>query len=131
MTPGESSDFGIVHAVHTVGSMHYRHGTKANLLSNKQGNLAIDLNDTGVSDTWFYRLRRREWKLWKPASEQEALRFVYHKVLKAAKKNGWPLEEIFHNGFGYIVERGYGINHPISGHDNHLHIACYRHDWGS
>lgn len=87
-------------------------------ISTPQGKLAIDVNDNDVSDD---RLPFDD--------EQEALRWLYHKTLSIARAEHWPLDEMFHDGFGYIKERGYSHNHPIGGHDHHFHIGWYRLKW--
>lgn len=58
------------------------------------------------------------------SNEQEALKWLYRKTLRFKKGNrAWPLDELFFNGFGYIKELGTSVNHPISNHEDHLHIG--------
>lgn len=129
LSPGENYFFGGVAPVHSDGSMHYRQDVKSNLRDDKQGNLALDVNDRDVSDTVYYRLRRGHWRAWRPQTEHEALMFAYNKILATAKRKGWPLEEVFFNGKGAIVEEQLRVNHPISGHDGHMHAAWYKYQF--
>jgi hypothetical protein len=140
LTPGENHAFGTVNPVH-VGyldrswtSFHYHFGTSATLgvkqsvrgIQTPQGNLAIDLNDTGVSDDNFHRLIRGQWKLWKPKSETEALNYIYDRVLAVCLANHLPLAELFFAYRGYLATDP-THNHVIEGHMDHLHVAFSRH----
>lgn len=127
LSPGENRFFGGVHDVHSDTSMHYRRGTKeSGVRDDLQGDLALDVNDRDVRDTAFYRLRRGQWRAWRPQSEHEALMFAYNKILKVALAKRWPLEEVFFDGKGSIIEEEHRVNHPITGHDGHMHAAWYR-----
>lgn len=107
--------------------MHYRRGNKdSGVRDDLQGDLALDVNDRDVRDTSFYRLRRGHWRMWNPQTEHEALMFAYEKILSTAKKKDWPLEEVFFDGKGSIIEEQHDRNHPIGGHDTHMHVAFYR-----
>ena len=78
---------------------------------------ALDVNDNDPIDDEF----RKQFR-----TEKEGLTFVYFRLLHAAGKFEWPLDEMFFNGFGYIKEQGApgeAPNHPITGHDDHLHIG--------
>ena len=109
ISPGEHSKFGGVHPVHTTGSLHYR-------------DLALDVNDRGIDDTLIAGRRGFD-------TEHEVLRWLYGRILGVAEANGWPLDEMFFNGFGFIKERGFDHNHPITGHDGHLHVGFTRAEW--
>jgi hypothetical protein len=128
LTPSENAHVDFVDDVHTSGSWHYRRGPGV-LQSNRQGTCAIDLNDYDVSDTKFYRLRRGDWKLWKPMSETEALNTVYNKLRRAAQKHRWPVAEMFFAGRGYKASAGWNYNVAISGHDGHLHVGFSSDRW--
>ena len=118
LTPSEHPEFGGVHDVHTKGSLHYggaddvagmaRHGLEGR---------ALDVSDLDPIDDRF----RKDFR-----NENEALTFLYFKLLHAAARFDWPLDEMFFDGFGYIKEEGSpgdAPNHPIGGHDDHLHIG--------
>lgn len=121
ITPSEHPDFGGVHDVHTKGSLHY--GGGANVADMKSRGLegrALDVNDNDPLDDKFSKDFN---------TEKDALTFLYFRLLHAAGKNNWPLDELFFNGFGYIKEQGQpgaAPNHPITGHDDHLHIGMTR-----
>lgn len=119
-TPGENAHFGRVHAVHTSTSLHYkrmRNGVPTKR-QDLQGNLALDVNDNDVKDDKM------------PFDDEgEALRWLYEKILSVARARKWPLDEMFHGNKGFIKEKGYGHNHPISAHDHHLHVAFYKARW--
>jgi hypothetical protein len=118
VTPSEHPSFGGVHDVHTNGSLHY--GGAANVAAMERRGLegrALDVNDLDPMDDRF-RERFR--------TEKEALTFLYFRLLGAAERFGWPLDEMFFDGFGYIKEEGRpgeAPNHPITGHDSHLHVG--------
>jgi hypothetical protein len=118
ITPSEHPEFGGVHDVHTKGSLHY--GGGANVAEMKSRGLvgrALDVNDNDPLDDKF----RKDFH-----TEKDALTFLYFRLLHGAAKNNWPLDELFFGGFGYIKEEGKpGVapNHPITGHDDHLHIG--------
>lgn len=118
ITPSEHPSFGGVHDVHTNGSLHY--GGADDVADMKRRRLecrALDVNDNDPMDDKF----RKDF-----LTEKEALTFLYFRLLNAAAKFHWPLDEMFFNGFGYIKEQGepdVAPNHPITGHDTHLHIG--------
>ena len=118
ITPSEHPDFGGVHDGHTTGSLHYgRAANVADMKARRLKGLALDVNDNDPMDDRF----RKDFR-----NEREALTFLYFRLLKAAEKFNWPLDEMFFNGFGYIKEKGEpgsAPNHPETGHDNHLHIG--------
>ncbi len=64
-------------------------------------------------------------------SESEALKWLYHRTLQHAREHPrqLPLDEMFHDGLGYIVEYGPDVNHPIGGHDGHLHVGLQHRSW--
>lgn len=101
---GEHPAFGGVHPVHTSGSLHYVAQ-------------ALDINDDGATDEELFD------------NETESLAWLYHKILGVARAQNWPLDEMFFNGFGFIKELGYGANHPILGHDGHLHVGFKVKSW--
>lgn len=118
ITPSEHPDFGGVHDVHTKGSLHY--GGADDVAAMKRQGLegrALDVNDLDPMDDRF----RKDFR-----TEKEALTFLYFRLLGAAARFDWPIDEMFFNGFGYIKEQGepdVAPNHPITGHDTHLHIG--------
>lgn len=118
ITPSEHPVFGGVHDVHTTGSLHYGGATNvADMKVRKLDGRALDVNDNDPIDDRF----RKEFR-----TEREALTFLYFRLLSAAERFDWPLDEMFFAGFGYIKEEGKpgaAPNHPIGGHDNHLHIG--------
>lgn len=125
LTPGENHLFGVVHPVHGETSWHYRESKngKVAVAPNRQGDLAIDLNDRDVAD---------DIKLGKAAgfkTEAEALDYVYSRIHTTAAEHGWPLNELFFAQRGFIKEDGFDVNHPISGHEDHLHVAFERERW--
>lgn len=119
-TPGENALFGGVHPVHTSSSLHYSVVKSGKVVkqANLQGRLALDVNDNDVRDD---RLPFD--------NEGEALRWLFSKLLEVARIYHWPLDEMFHAGRGFIKERGYGHNHPISNHENHLHVGFFKESW--
>jgi hypothetical protein len=132
LTPSENAHVDHVDRVHTSGSWHYKTTASNGITyepSNYQGTCGIDLNDNDVSDTKFHRVRRGDWKLWRPASETEALRFAYKRVLRVARRKNWPLAEAFFNGLGFKDDTGYSVNRPIGGHDTHDHFGFTRDRW--
>lgn len=118
VTPSEHPGFGGVHDVHTTGSLHY--GGAKNVADMERKGLegrALDVNDLDPIDDRF----RQEFR-----NEKEALTFLYFKLLGAAERFAWPLDELFFDGFGYIKEEGRpgeAPNHPVAGHDTHLHVG--------
>lgn len=129
LTPTENRKFGGVDPVHSATSLHYQKDKKGSFDPNKQGNLALDVNDISVVDTAFYRLRRGRWRFWKPQSEAEALAYAYATLLSVARKKGWPMDEMFFHKHGFRVETGFEANTPISGHDGHLHVGFQSFQW--
>ncbi len=119
-TPGENALVGTVHDVHTDTSLHYRmiKDGQVVLAPSKQGRLAADVNDNDLDDD----------KL--PFdSEHEALAWMYERLLEIFGPRGFNvLDELFFNGLGFIKENPTS-NHPISGHDHHLHVAFREEDW--
>ena len=118
ITPSEHPRFGGVHDVHTKGSLHYG-GAEDVADMERQGlqGRALDVNDNDPMDDKF----RRDFR-----TEREALTFLYFKLLSAAAQFNWPLDEMFFNGFGYVKEQGRpdeAPNHPITAHEDHLHIG--------
>ena len=101
----EHPSFPPLNRVHGVTSLHYE-------------NQALDVNHNVHSAN-----DRKKWK-----SESEALKWLYDKILKASKRNRWPLDEMFFDGLGYIKETP-TLNHPIGGHDGHLHVAFQQKTW--
>jgi hypothetical protein len=118
ITPSEHPAFGGVHDAHTKGSLHY--GGADDVADMERRGLegrALDVNDLDPMDDKFRRDFRRE---------KEALTFLYFRLLGAAARFDWPLDEMFFGGFGYIREQGEpdaAPNHPIGGHESHLHIG--------
>ena len=91
--------FGPVNQVHAPGSLHYK-------------DQAFDVNYGGGG----------EWE-----TEREALLWLYQFILQFRVKHPrWPLDEMFFDGRGYLKEYGPTVNHPITGHDTHLHIGWER-----
>ena len=125
----ENRAFGPVTKVHGEGSLHYQVDKKGNFADDLQGNLALDVNDIHISDSVLLRIRRGRWKFWKPQSETETLRWLYQQTLKIARNRGWPLDEMFFDGFGFRMETGYDANVPIGGHDTHFHIGWTTSTW--
>lgn len=124
-TPGENAIFDLVERVHSDTSMHYKVFRDGKIVDGplkngvRQGKLALDVNDNDVDDDAM------------PFdSEREALAWLYHKLLKVFGPNGFNvIDEMFFNGYGFIKEAPQS-NHPIGGHDGHLHIAFKRNRWG-
>lgn len=118
LTPSEHPDFGGVHDVHTKGSLHY--GGADDVAQMERRGLegrALDVNDLDPIDDRF----RKDFR-----NEREALTYLYFKLLHAAARFDWPLDELFYRGFGYIKEEGNPAdapNHPVGGHEDHLHIG--------
>lgn len=123
ITPGENRDFGKVHPVHTSTSMHYQLNARGIFASDKQGNLALDVNDQSVDDDKFAK------KFGKVDNETEALTIVYFRILHVAERFEWPLNEMFFSGWGFRKETGYDRNVPIGGHATHLHAAWDFYRW--
>lgn len=101
----EHPSFGVVHQVHTTGSLHYVAQA-----------LDVNHNFHSADDA-------REW-----ANETEALKWLYDRVLRAARKHEWPLDEMFFDGFGFRKEAP-NVNAPIGGHDTHLHVGFFAKTW--
>lgn len=129
LTPSENRTFGGVDPVHSATSLHYQKDRKGSFAPDKQGNLALDVNDISVVDTAFYRLRRGHWRFWKPQTEAAALGYAFDRLLATARTKGWPLDEMFFHQRGFRIETGFGANTPISGHDGHLHVGFQNSEW--
>lgn len=102
---GEGPDpFGpVTPGVHSETSLHYELR-------------ALDIN---------YRAGAGRWE-----SEGEALRWLYKKVLRYRRFHPrFPLDEMFFNGYGFIKERGVGVNWPILHHEDHLHVGFTVRRW--
>src|SRR5919106_6463794 len=93
VTPSQNKDFGPV-GEHTSTSLHFQLDTKGNFAPNKQGNLALDVNDISVGDDNFKEGTVIE-------SEKDALTIIYHRILRVARAQDWPLDEMFFDGFGF------------------------------
>jgi hypothetical protein len=121
ITPSEHPDFGGVHDGHTKGSLHY--GGADDVAQMQRRGLegrALDVNDLDVADDRFGSDFR---------NEREALTFLYFRLLGAAGRFDWPLDELFFRGFGYVKEDGPpedAPNHPVPGHETHLHVGVTR-----
>lgn len=101
----EHPSFGTVHKVHSRGSLHY------------QGK-ALDVNhNVHLAD------RGREWN-----SERQALTWLYKHLLDSAKEHSWPLDELFFRNKGFLKETPRD-NHPVGGHDEHLHVGFSQKTW--
>lgn len=113
-TPGENAYVGTVHPVHTSSSLHYRTIRSGEVVEafQSQGRLAIDVNDNDLDDDAL------------PFdSEHEALLWLYRKLLTFFGPRGANvLDECLFNGLGFIKENP-TTNHPIGGHDGHLHVG--------
>ncbi len=101
----EHPSFGIVNRVHGPTSLHYV-------------SQALDVNHNVHSAN-----DKKKWK-----TESDALRWLYNQVLKSTKNHKWPLDEMFFDGLGFLKETP-TVNHPIGGHDGHLHIAFQKKEW--
>jgi hypothetical protein len=120
---GENKDFGIVYPVHVRWTSFHYHvfdQTAGVQLGKKemvsgvltpQGNLAFDVNYYGGG----------RWD-----TEPEALLWLFRRIHDQSKDAKWPLAEMFFSTKGFIAALGYDVNHPISGHDDHCHIAFNR-----
>ncbi len=96
--------FGPVHSVHVEGSLHYV-------------DRALDIH--------YYPKTGSKW-----ATESAALNWLYRRTLQFKNSNtSFPLDEMFFNGFGYVKELRTSDNHPIGGHDSHLHVGWTKTDW--
>ena len=117
LLPQTSSSFGAASRPHYGGADNVAdHKVKAR-------GQALDVNDNDPMDDTF----RRDFR-----TENEALTFMYFRLLSAAAKFNWPLDEMFFNGFGYTKEQGEpdaAPNHPITGHETHLHIGMTEADF--
>lgn len=113
---GEQRSFGGVDPVHGASSLHYKEMRNGQVLyaPDNQGTLAFDINYYGGG----------RWK-----TEAEALRWLYKRTHAWARKRGIPLDEMFFDGLGFIKERGFSHNHPIGGHDGHLHVGFFKERW--
>ena len=120
ISPGQHENFGGVDNVHTSTSLHY-----ARRLGRSSMSLALDVNDNDVRDTWWRHLNHRI----RPSSEAQTLTWLYKKILRTARRNRWPLNEMFYGSYGFMREYGYGVNHAISGHATHLHVGWDRQTW--
>jgi hypothetical protein len=98
----EHPSFGKVHKVHSRGSLHYE-------------GKALDVNHNVHSAD-----EGREWN-----SEKEALSWLYEHLLDTAKRQSWPLDEMFFRNRGFLKETP-ADNHPVPGHDEHLHVGFHK-----
>ena len=105
-TPGEHPKFGGVDPVHSATSLHYV-------------GQALDVNVRTLKKEVKQRFK----------NEEAALQWLYGRILGVAEAKDWPLDEMFFNGYGFLKERGYNHNHPIGGHDGHLHVGFSRKAW--
>lgn len=119
-TPSENAFVDHVDRVHGSTSLHYKTIRNGALVFAKdfQGRLAIDVNDNDVDDDAM------------PFDdEREALTWLYRKILTVFGPRGYGvLDELFFDGFGWIKEWP-ADNHPISGHDGHLHAGFQKLRW--
>lgn len=132
ITPSEHRAFGGVDTdAHSKNSLHYQRvkDGRRYFPADKQGTLALDVNDNDVRNTAIWRLRRGQWRLWRPTSETDTLYYVYDRILRTAQQKGWPLNEMFFGNKGFRVETGYGSNRPIGGHATHLHVGFDKARW--
>lgn len=126
---------GIVYPVHGETSLHYKvikngqvvDGPRRNItyqgrvVSTRQGKLAVDVNVLTVD------LGKMPFD-----SETEALRWLFTKSLTVLGPEGHDvLDEMFFDGLGFMKEYGPKVNHPIGGHDGHLHQGFKVLRWGS
>lgn len=125
ITPSEHRAYGRV-GTHSSTSLHHQLKYKGNFAPDRQGNLAIDANDNDVSSEKWSRKIRKKFNLY---SEIAVLKYVYRRIKFVSRLKKWPLDEMFVDGLGFMVEYGYGKNHPIGGHDTHLHIGFSRSTW--
>lgn len=113
-SPGEHPAFGGVSNTHTRGAT-----SSPNDDSLHYSQRALDVNDRDVDDTVRGQF----------SSEAESLKWLYGRILTAAEAHRWPLDEMFFDGLGFIKERGFDHNHPIGGHDGHLHVGFTTPSW--
>lgn len=138
LSPGENAHVGPVHRVHTFpSSWHYQIynpvmkriqlGPSIVVLgeSTPQGRLGIDLNDNDLKDDRFKQV-----KLGKFKDEADVLNHVYDRLAEVAKKENWPLAEMFFADRGYKRENGWKVNVKVPNHDDHLHAGFYLPHWG-
>jgi len=127
ISPSQNKHFGAV-GTHSSASWHYRL-SDGSFAADRQGELAIDVNDNDVTDT---RLKRGG-RLSRPRSEAETLTWLYKKIARVSRRQGWPLTELFFNGGGrgrgYKARSGWGVNVTVSGHETHLHAAWSQFKW--
>jgi lysozyme len=127
ISPSQNKHFGAV-GTHSSASWHYRLRDHS-LAADRQGELAIDVNDNDVTDT---RLKHRG-RLFRPRSEAETLTWLYKRIARVSRRKGWPLAEMFFNGGGrvrgYKADQGWGRNVTVSGHETHLHAAWTKFEW--
>lgn len=126
ITPSEHRGYGGVDRVHGSTSLHYQLDQKGAFPAGYQGNLALDANDNDVSSEKWGRKLRRKFGLW---TEVATLKMAYRMIKRMARRKRWPLDEMFVDGLGFMVEYGYDRNRPIGNHETHLHIGFSRSRW--
>jgi hypothetical protein len=99
----EHPSFGVVHKVHSKNSLHYE-------------GKALDVNHNVHAGH-----ENREWR-----NEKQALSWLYKELL--SKRRSWPLDELFFDGRGFLKEIP-NDNHPVGGHDDHLHVGFTKKTW--
>ena len=99
---------GVTQGAHGNNSLHFR-------------GLALDVNDRDVRDTKLGPI--------KIVSEQQALRLLFRRIKRVARKKGWPLNEMFFDKWGFIKEKGFEQNHPEDNHEGHLHVGFDKDSW--
>lgn len=137
LSPGENAIVGPVHLVHTYPtSWHYQKWNKktkrmelapvAVVLGKSvpQGRAGIDLNDNDLKDDGF-----RQVKLGKFKNEADVLNHVYDRIAAVARKENWPLAEMFFADRGYKRASGWGVNVQVPNHDDHWHGGFYLPRW--
>lgn len=81
-------------------------------INTPQGKLGVDIN-------WNYHAAAPGQKPYK--TETEALTDFFERNITWAERHNIPLHSLFFDGLGFMEVYGYGVNHPIGGHDTHAH----------